>query len=184
MSDIIKHYMATMRFIDDQRLITYMRVTDSHEGVQCLLDESLVKLSREHSRSLADVTLSQRSNDDSASLPWSSPLDAQGGCSSFSGMLLHYSCRKRDKWPTTPTLCLLPCNSTSLASCGLTECRFAVVVCSRNTWIKVGVTFLFLKKLTMPTMHHWYHITASCLHPDLCLSLSWVILFLGVSVLK
>lgn len=40
-----------------------------HEGVQCLLDESLVKLSREHSRSLADVRLSQRSNDDSASLP-------------------------------------------------------------------------------------------------------------------
>lgn len=61
------------------------------EGVQRLLDESLVKLSREHSRSLADVTLSQRSSDDSASLPWSSQLDVEGGCSSFSGMLLHYS---------------------------------------------------------------------------------------------
>lgn len=97
----------------------------SHEGVQCLLDESLVKLSREHSRSLADVTLSQRSNDDSASLPWSSLLDAQEGCSSFSGMLLHYSCRERDKSPTTPTLFLLLCNSTSLAGRGLTVLQFA-----------------------------------------------------------
>lgn len=72
---------------------------DSHEGVQCLLEESLVKLSREQSRSLADVTLSQRSNDDSASLPWSSPLDVEVGRSSFRGML-GYSCNERSLSPT------------------------------------------------------------------------------------
>lgn len=84
-------------------LLLLLMSVDSHEGVQCLLDESLVKLSREHSRSLADVTLSQRSSDDSASLPWSSQLDVEGGCSSFSGMLLHYSCSERDMSPTTLT---------------------------------------------------------------------------------
>lgn len=75
---------------------------DSHEGVQCLLEESLVKLSREQSRSLADVTLSQRSNDDSASLPWSSPLDVEVGRSSFRGML-GYSCTERSLSPTPST---------------------------------------------------------------------------------
>lgn len=74
----------------------------SHEGVQCLLEESLVKLSREQSRSLADVTLSQRSNDDSASLPWSSPLDVEVGRSSFRGML-GYSCIERSLLPTPST---------------------------------------------------------------------------------
>lgn len=39
------------------------------EGVQCLLEQSLVKLSREQSRSLVEVMLSQRSDDDSTSLP-------------------------------------------------------------------------------------------------------------------
>ena len=66
--------------------------TDSQEGVQCLLEQSLVKLSREQSTSLVDVMLSQRSNDDdSASLPWSSPLDVEVGRSSFRG-ILRYSC--------------------------------------------------------------------------------------------
>lgn len=117
-------------------LLLLLMSVDSHEGVQCLLDESLVKLSREHSRSLADVTLSQRSSDDSASLPWSSQLDVEGGCSSFSGMLLHYSCSERDMSPTTPTLSL--CNSTSSAGRGL------ITVCSRNTGVKMaGLTFLF-----------------------------------------
>lgn len=62
-------------------------VVDSQEGVQCLLEQSLVKLSREQSRSLVDVMLSQRSDDDSTSLPWSSPLDVETGRSSFRGIL-------------------------------------------------------------------------------------------------
>ena len=62
-------------------------MVNSQEGVQCLLEQSLVKLSREQSRSLVDVMLSQRSDDDSASLPWSSPLDVETGRSSFRGIL-------------------------------------------------------------------------------------------------
>lgn len=64
---------------------------NSQEGVQCLLEQSLVKLSREQSKSLVEVILSQRSDDDSTSLPWSSPLDVEVGRSSFRG-ILGYSC--------------------------------------------------------------------------------------------
>lgn len=42
-----------------------------------------MKLSREQSISLAEVMLSQRSDEDSPSLPWSSPLDVETGRSSF-----------------------------------------------------------------------------------------------------
>ena len=61
--------------------------TNSQDGVLCLLEPSLVKLSREP----VDVMLSQRSDDDSTSLPWSSPLDVEVGRSSFRG-ILGYSC--------------------------------------------------------------------------------------------
>lgn len=64
--------------------------SDSHEGEQCLLEELLVKLSREQSISLADVMLSQRSDKDSPSLTWSSPLDVEIGRSSFG--ILGYGC--------------------------------------------------------------------------------------------
>lgn len=135
---------------------------NSHEGVQCLLDESLVKLSREHSRSLADVTLSQRSSDDSASLLWSSQVDVEGGCSSFSGMLPYYSCSEREMSAATPTLSM--CNSTSSAGRGL------ITVCSRNTGVKMaGLTFLFLIKIL--SMSPWYQFTASSSH---CLTIIYV----------
>lgn len=150
-----------------------------HEGVQCLLDESLVKLSREDSKSLADVTLSQRPNVDSASLPWSSPLDVEGGCSSFSGMLLHYSCRERDKSPTTPTLFLWPCNLTSLAGCGLALYGFAVCklqFAAETHWFRWEELF-FLNKTNSgnngPLMSNYCKLF-TLLHPDLSLSLDWV----------
>lgn len=64
--------------------------SNSQEGEQCLLEELLVKLSREQSISLADVMLSERSDEDSPSLPWSSPLDVETGRSSFG--MLGYGC--------------------------------------------------------------------------------------------
>lgn len=51
------------------------------EGVQCLLEKSLLKLSREQSRSLTT------SDEDSTSLPWSSALDVELGFSLFNGIL-------------------------------------------------------------------------------------------------
>lgn len=61
---------------------------NSQDGVQCLLEQSLLKLSREESRSLAAAMPALHSDKDSASLPWSSPLDVEG-CSSFRGILGH-----------------------------------------------------------------------------------------------
>lgn len=58
----------------------------SQEGEQCLLEPSLVKLSREQSVSLADAVLSQRPDDDSPSLPCSSPLEVEDGRSLFRGI--------------------------------------------------------------------------------------------------
>lgn len=83
----------------------------SQEGVQCLLEQSLVKLSREQSRSLVDVMLSQRSDADSTSLPWSSPLDVEAGRSSFRG-ILGYSCGWDVGYQQKATFCNTLSNST------------------------------------------------------------------------
>lgn len=73
--------------LPDNNCIRY-RDENSQDGVQCLLEQSLLKLSREESRSLAAAMPALHSDNDSASLPWSSPLDVEGR-SSFRGILGH-----------------------------------------------------------------------------------------------
>lgn len=90
---LIQHqYKRQVKHIQFNALTQTQTHTHLQEGELCLL-ESLVKLCREHSKSLADVTLSHLS-DSSVSLLWSSlaAVDVEVGRSSFSG-IVRYHCR-------------------------------------------------------------------------------------------